>query len=81
MPSAMLIALAVAALILAMWSARKRSVFVAAGLAAIFLMSVCLAFWQPTPHLHAKVLEVTSIDVGEGDSTLLCYARGSHFAD
>jgi competence protein ComEC len=76
MPSAVLITLAVAALVLAMWSARRRPAFAVSGLAAIFLASLALAFIPAEPRLRSGVLEVTSIDVGEGDSTLLVTPQG-----
>jgi competence protein ComEC len=75
-PSVLLITLAVAALVLAMWSARRRPAFAVAGLAAIFLASLALAFIPAEPRLRSGVLEVTSIDVGEGDSTLLVTPQG-----
>ena len=64
------------ALLLAMWAARKRAGFVAVGLTAIFAASVTLAFVPSRPHIRAGVLEVTSIDVGEGDSTLIITPQG-----
>ncbi len=76
MPSAIVIAMAVAALVLAMWSARRRPAFAAAGLAALLAASLVLAFIPVTPLVHPGVLEVTSIDVGEGDSTLLVSPQG-----
>lgn len=76
MPSILVISLSAAALLLAMWAARRRSALSAAGLAAIFVASVGLAFRAPAPRIHPGVLEVTSIDVGEGDSTLLITPQG-----
>jgi competence protein ComEC len=76
MPSVALITLAVAAIILAMLSARRRPAFAAAGLAAILAASLVLAFLPAEPRLRPGVLEVTSIDVGEGDSTLLVTPQG-----
>ena len=76
MPSPLMIALAVLALVLAMWAARRRAQFAAAGLTAIFLISLALAFLRPAPQVSAGVLEVTSIDVGQGDSTLLVTPQG-----
>ena len=61
---------------LAMWSARRRPIFAIAGLTAILVASLALAFIPPTPHMRAGVLEMTSIDVGEGDSTLLITPQG-----
>ena len=70
-PSMVMITLAAAALALAMCTARRRKILAAGGLGAILLASLALAFLAPTPRLHAGVLEMTSIDVGEGDSILL----------
>jgi competence protein ComEC len=76
MPSAVMIALAGAALVLAMWAARRRAMLAASGLAAILASSLALAFLPPAPQIHRGLLEVTSIDVGEGDSILLVTPSG-----
>jgi len=76
MPSAIMIGVAALALVLAMWTARRRARFAGAGIAAIFLTSLALAFLAPKPRIAAGVLEMTSIDVGEGDSTLLVTPQG-----
>jgi competence protein ComEC len=76
LPSPVMIALAAAALMLAMWSARRRTVFACGGLVTILAVSFALAFIPPKPRIHPRVLEVTSIDVGEGDSTLLVTPQG-----
>ena len=76
-PSMLLMMLAAAALVLAMWAARRRMIVTILGLLAIMLASVVLALVPPRPHTHPGVLEVTSIDVGEGDSTLLVTPAGS----
>ncbi len=76
MPSLGVIALAAAALVAAMSAARHRAAFVMMGLSAILMVSLVLAFVPPRPRVHAGVLEVTSIDVGEGDSTLLITPQG-----
>jgi competence protein ComEC len=75
-PSLILITMAAAALVLAMWSARRRPLFACTGLAAILAASLALAFTTPAPHIRPGLLEVTSIDVGEGDSTLLVTPQG-----
>ena len=46
------------------------------GLAAILVASFVLAFIPAAPRTHPGVLEVTSIDVGEGDSILLVTPQG-----
>lgn len=76
LPSILVIALAAAALVVAMWAARRRPAVAIAGLAAILVASFVLAFIPPAPRTHPGVLEVTSIDVGEGDSTLLVTPQG-----
>jgi competence protein ComEC len=76
MPSAVMIALAVAALILAMWTARRRIVLTSVGLVAVFLVSLALAFVAPPPDKHSGVIEVAAIDVGEGDSILVITPAG-----
>jgi competence protein ComEC len=71
MPSSIIITLSAAALVLALWTARRHRVLATAGLAAILCASLTLAFVAPRPRVHPGALEVTSIDVGEGDSILL----------
>ncbi len=76
MPSIVIIVLAAAALVLAMWAARRRAALAAGGLAAILVASLVLAFVPASPRVRPGVLEVTSIDVGEGDSILLISPQG-----
>ena len=76
MPSVLVILLAAAALLLAMWAARRRPLFAVAGLVAILVAASVLAFIPATPQIHPGILEMTSIDVGEGDSILLVTPRG-----
>jgi competence protein ComEC len=76
MPSILLIALAATALVLAMWSARRRPLLAVSGLVAILAASFVLAFVPAAPRIRPGVLEVTSIDVGEGDSILLVTPQG-----
>jgi len=76
MPSLLMIALASAALALAMIVARRRASLVLVGLMALVLAAFALAFVAPHPHIRPGQLEVTSIDVGEGDSILLVTPQG-----
>jgi competence protein ComEC len=76
MPSMVMIALAGAALVLAMWAARRRAALALCGLAALLAASLALAFLTPAPKVHPGLLEVTSNDVGEGDSILLVTPLG-----
>jgi competence protein ComEC len=75
-PSPLMMALSAAALIFAMILIRRRALFAAMGLLALLLASLALAFVAPNPHTRAGLLEVTSIDVGEGDSILLVTPQG-----
>jgi competence protein ComEC len=81
MPSFSVIMLAATTLVLAMWAVRRRASIAAFGLAAILAASLVLAFIPATPRLRHGVLEVTSIDVGEGDSILLINPARPHSAD
>jgi len=76
MPSGFMIAMAAAALLLAMWSARRGRWLVVSGLGAILVAAIALAFHPPSPRTRSGVLEMTSIDVGEGDSAVLITPRG-----
>jgi competence protein ComEC len=76
MPSIFMVAVAAAALVFAMWAARRRAVLALGGLAAILAASFLLAFVPAKPRIHPGVLEMTSIDVGEGDSILLVTPQG-----
>jgi len=75
-PSIVVITLAAAALLLAMWGARRRAAYALSGLAAILIASLTLAFLASSPPMHSGVLETTSVDVGEGDSILLVTPEG-----
>jgi hypothetical protein len=66
-----MIAAASAALILAMILARRRALLASIGGVALLAASLALAFLPPKPQTRAGILEVTSIDVGEGDAILL----------
>ena len=75
-PSLVMIAIASAALILAMIFTRRRALLAATGVLALFAASLALAILPPNPQIHPGVLEVTAIDVGEGDSILLVTPQG-----
>jgi len=75
-PSFALISISTVALILAMICVRLRAALAIAGLMALLLASLALAFVPPKPKTRAGFLEVTSIDVGEGDSILLVMPDG-----
>jgi competence protein ComEC len=76
MPSMWMVAIAATALLFAMWAARRRRVVAICGIAAVFFSAIALAFFKPAPHVRSGVLEMTAIDVGEGDSILLVTPSG-----
>jgi len=76
MPSTAMIAFAACALALGMLAVRRRTVFVVMGIAGILASSLAVAFIHGSPRIHSGALEMTSIDVGEGDSELLITPDG-----
>ncbi len=75
-PSLVMIAAASAALILAVIFARRRPLWAISGVVALLAASLALALLPPRPQTQPGVLEVTSIDVGEGDAILLVMPQG-----
>ncbi len=75
-PSPLAIAAASAVLVFAMLCARKHRLLIFAGISAMICTSLALAFIAPKALTHPGMLEVTSIDVGEGDSILLVMPQG-----
>lgn len=75
-PSVTLILVAMAALALAILVARRSRVVVFAALVALASVAAWIALAPPRPQVRLGILEVTSIDVGQGDSTLLVTPEG-----
>ncbi|HVI08442.1 MAG TPA: DNA internalization-related competence protein ComEC/Rec2 [Candidatus Binatia bacterium] len=75
-PSASLIAFALIALFLALLLARRRVILAAAGILVLFFAALALAFAPGRPGVRTAALEVTSIDVGQGDSILVISPQG-----
>ncbi|MGC1781329.1 MAG: ComEC/Rec2 family competence protein [Acidobacteriaceae bacterium] len=61
--------------IAALWMVRKSSLWRGAALAAVFVGSL-LVLWPAPPAIHKGMLEVTAIDVGQGDSLLIVTPDG-----
>jgi competence protein ComEC len=76
MPSVVIIVVAAASLVFAMCTARRRATLAVCGLASVLAASFLLAFVSTSPRTRPGVLEVTSIDVGEGDSIFLVTPQG-----
>jgi competence protein ComEC len=82
MPSLAMILASIAALMLAMLAAQIRRTRLAAFASVVLLFGVAgwIAFVPSRPHLRTGVMEMTTIDVGQGDSILLV-TRGPCLAD
>jgi competence protein ComEC len=75
-PEASTMLVAVAGLILAMVVARRRKALASAGLLAMVASGLWVSASQPKPLIRPDVLEVTAIDVGQGDSELVVSPKG-----
>jgi competence protein ComEC len=75
-PPEAVILVALAALALAMLLVRRSRAVVLASLVALAASAAWVALAPPHPRLRQGVLEVTSIDVGQGDSILLATPQG-----
>lgn len=64
------------ALALAMLFVRRRILLASAGLLPLAISAFWIAGIPPRPKLSANVLEVTAIDVGQGDSIFLAFPDG-----
>jgi competence protein ComEC len=71
MPTLTMIMLALATLVLAMLAARQARLAAFASVMLLFGVAFWIAFVPSSPHLRPGVMEMTTIDVGQGDSILL----------
>ena len=76
MPSLAMILASIAALVLAMLAARRMRLAAFAAVALLFGVAGWIAFVPSRPHLRAGIMEMTTIDVGQGDSILLVTPEG-----
>ncbi|HWF90795.1 MAG TPA: ComEC/Rec2 family competence protein [Terriglobales bacterium] len=67
---------AACALSVAILLSRRRALFASTGLALLAVSAFWVAEIPPRPELVPKVLEVTAIDVGQGDSLFLAFPDG-----
>jgi competence protein ComEC len=67
---------AVAAVALALVLAKRRSVFAGAGIAGLLVTALAIVIVAPTVQRRPGVLEITTIDVGQGDSHLIVLPDG-----
>jgi competence protein ComEC len=78
MPTLAMILVSVAALVMAMLATQiRRTRWVAFGsVALLFGVAAWIAFVPSRPHVRSGVMEMTTIDVGQGDSILLVTPEG-----
>jgi competence protein ComEC len=76
MPSLAMIMASIATLALAMLAARRTRLATFASVTLLFGVAGWIAFVPSRPHLRAGVMEMTTIDVGQGDSILLVTPEG-----
>ena len=75
-PQLTVILLGAGALVLAMVLSRRRRLLVVAGWAALIASAFWICAVPPHPQVRPGVLELTAIDVGQGDSILLVSPGG-----
>ena len=75
-PTALLALLAVMGILLSFFAVRKQRTIAFAGLAVLFISGGIVAVYHPVPQLEGGKLEVTAIDVGQGDSILVISPQG-----
>jgi competence protein ComEC len=75
-PQLTVILLCSGALVLAMVLSRRRWLLLAAGWAALAVSALWICAVPPHPQFRPGVLELTAIDVGQGDSILLVSPSG-----
>ncbi|HEX3155244.1 MAG TPA: ComEC/Rec2 family competence protein, partial [Candidatus Angelobacter sp.] len=75
-PTALLIFIAVAGILLALLAVRRQRTIAFAGLAALFLSGGIVATYRAAPIIARGKLEITAIDVGQGDSLLVVSPQG-----
>ena len=75
-PGTAVILFSALAIALAMALVRRRSWMAAGGLAALVASALWISAVPPRPQLRPAVLEMTAIDVGQGDSILLVSPTG-----
>ncbi len=68
--------ISVSGIVLAFFAARRRSLLACAGLLGLFLSGAIAALYHPSPRITGGKLEITAIDVGQGDSLLVVSPEG-----
>jgi competence protein ComEC len=75
-PAPLLVLLAAAGILLALITVRRQRAVALAGISALFISSAIVAVYNPGAKIESGKLEVTAIDVGQGDSILVISPQG-----
>jgi competence protein ComEC len=75
-PNTLAILAAAVALVLVIAAARRRAVFAGCGVVGLLAAALWISVAPQRPDIRPGVLEVTAIDVGQGDSTLVISPDG-----
>jgi competence protein ComEC len=75
-PSLAVALITAATIVLALAAARRRRWMVMGGLSALLGSALWITLVPPRPNIRPGVMEVTAIDVGQGDSTLIISPQG-----
>ena len=75
-PTGLLALVAIAGILMACFAVRKPRTIVFAGLFALFLSAGIVAVHHAAAHVEGGKLEITAIDVGQGDSLLVVSPQG-----
>jgi competence protein ComEC len=76
MPTLAMIVVSILVLALAMLAARRARAWAFVSVPLVFGVAIWIAFIPSRPHIRAGVMEMTAIDVGQGDSILLVTPEG-----
>jgi competence protein ComEC len=75
-PAPLLVLLAAAGIVLVLLAVRKQRAIACAGVAALFISSGIVAVYRSPAKAERGKLEITAIDVGQGDSILVISPQG-----
>jgi competence protein ComEC len=75
-PGPLLVLLAAAGILVALAAVRRQRAVAFAGMALLFLSGGVVAIYQSAPKTERGNLEITTIDVGQGDSLLVVSPEG-----
>ena len=75
-PAILISLIAVAGILLTLLAVRRQRLIAFAGVVLLFASAGFAAFYRPLPKVETGKLEVTAIDVGQGDSLLVVSPEG-----